>query len=737
MQKFEFHSWMLSIPAARGDHPTPERTPAALVEAKNEHMMALRWIFFCRLVWMAVLGGLFGIAVPHAATAQSPAWIQLTTVEAVHDRYPSKVERLLSSLDLEAPELAAVRGARRARRSIPAARKLLNYYRTTETDPWLRNYATESDEGTYIARQILQGTYRFQGVSDTVPQAEDGGLKWTHDGPEDDKEWAFALNRHYHIEKLLEAYLTTGKESYARRLDQDLRDWIVHSWPYPAKEQDGPIWRGLEVAFRIERWVKVFFALRQTDHLQPGTRLLMLMSIQDHAHYLRHFHSDRNWVTMELSALGLLAAAWPEYTESSARMTYATQTLSAELDRQVYPDGAQKELASSYHWIALSNFEQFYTLRNQIGDPLPGKYRRNLVRMYEYLVSLLRPNGAGPLNNDSDLRFFKEKVLEAADRYGRPDWRYVATQGRSGKPPDLPPSRAFPWAGQLVSRDGWTKDAQWSFFDIGPWGTGHQHNDKLHLSVHAFGRDVLVDSGRFAYDGAVARRFRATYGRHSRGHNVVLIDGQGQAPGPKEASAPLGDDQLVTTDAYDFARGHVESFTGLPSRVGHKRALLYRRGEAWVVVDRITTDQPRTIETLWHFHPDRRVEIDSASVYTTDGSKTNLHVIPSDKQWEMTLVNGREEPVPQGWYSARYNRYSQATAAVASRTVDGTSTFAWLIVPVSDSDPVAYVRVLDSSESEVTMRYRIGEDEHTAVIPLNSSGRLCLPAHSPTDSFSK
>ena len=48
-------------------------------------------------------------------------------------------------------------------------------------------------------------------------------------------------------------------------------------------------------------------------------------------------------------------------------------------------------------------------------------------------------------------------------------------------------------------RDGWHERAHWAWFDAGPWGIAHQHNDKLHLSVSPFGRDVLVDTGRYNY----------------------------------------------------------------------------------------------------------------------------------------------------------------------------------------------------------------------------------------------
>ena len=51
-------------------------------------------------------------------------------------------------------------------------------------------------------------------------------------------------------------------------------------------------------------------------------------------------------------------------------------------------------------------------------------------------------------------------------------------------------------AGQLVSRSGWDRQAQWSWFDVGPFGSsGHGHRDKLHLSVRIGSVHLLVDAG--------------------------------------------------------------------------------------------------------------------------------------------------------------------------------------------------------------------------------------------------
>lgn len=653
------------------------------------------------------------------ADAQRPDWTQLTTVQAVYEAYPSEVRRLLKALDLARAGLEDVRDARAERRFVEAAQRLLEYYRRSKTAAWLRREElVDPSGGHYNARQVLKDLYRLKGQPDTVPRRKNGGLDWTHQGPADDQEWAFVLNRHFQLGWLLEAYVSTGDERYVHRLNREIRDWIVQSQPYPKEKGKGPLWRGLEVSFRVEMWSKVFFVLQEDANLQPGTRLLMLMSLRNHAHYLRHFHSDKNWVTMELSALGLLAAAWPEYAASTKWMEYATQTLEAELDRQVYPDGAQKELSTQYHWISLANFEQLYDVRRKSEYAVSQSYEAHLVRMYEYLASVVRPNETGPLNNDGNLRTYAEELSAAADHYERPEWRYVATQGTEGRPPARGPSRVLPWAGQLVSRSGWTPGAQWSFFDIGPWGLAHQHDDKLHLSVHAGGRDLLVDSGQFAYSGAVARQFRAPYSQHSRGHNVVLIDGHGQAQGPKEAESPVPVSQAFTMKRYDYGRGTVDHFDGVKGGVEHKRAVLYLRDQAWVVVDRITTDRPRTVEALWHFHPDCTVEQEGVSIHTTDEDVGNVRVQAADENWSMDLVKGQLNPHPQGWYSPRYNQYSEATTAVTRRRIDGTATFVWLIVPGQGSVPTSRVRLASSMSTEAQVQFRVGLEDWWAAIPL-------------------
>ena len=86
--------------------------------------------------------------------------------------------------------------------------------------------------------------------------------------------------------------------------------------------------------------------------------------------------------------------------------------------------------------------------------------------------------------------------------FGRSDWQYVHTNGAQGSAKGVNISVMFPWAGEAVMKSGLGRNDTWAFFDVGPYGSsGHAHRDKLTFNLRAFGSMLLVDSGRFAYNG--------------------------------------------------------------------------------------------------------------------------------------------------------------------------------------------------------------------------------------------
>ncbi|MFV0591792.1 MAG: alginate lyase family protein [Draconibacterium sp.] len=631
------------------------------------------------------------------------------------------MEYIFENLDLDYPGLEKVKEAWQNKKLEKACTELLKYYKNGDKIQFLRKVEpTVSLETDALADTILNNVFVIQNVGGKVPYGADGHRDWYYKGPNNDKEWAWLSNRHSQISYVLDVYFKTGNPKYLEYIDLFLRDFIIKSMPYPAKKSSTSVWRGLEVAARVKVWSRIFYGTLNDEAFSDATRLLMLCSLPDHADYNRNFHAQNNWLTMEISALATAATNFPEYKKSAEWLDYAANTISESMKGQVYPDGVQTELTSHYHNVALQNFDLFKEICDRANYKLPDFFNKTIENMYRYAALIMRPDGNRVLNNDGDLGSNVPLVLKGAAKYNNAEWEYIATNGKSGSKPKVEPSYFFPWAGHLISRSGFDKDAQWSFFDVGPWGSGHQHNDMLHISVSAFGRDLLVDAGRFAYTGEVADKFRK-YAQGTQGHNSVLMNGMGQMPGVRVAEEALSKDHWAITPDYDYAWGTFAKYKGLEG-VKHNRVIMYVRNEFWLVVDHIKIANPMKIVTLWHFHPDCKVENNKQGVISTANERGNLQVIPVDKtDWKVSVIEGQEKPEIQGWYSEEYNKFCPNKAFVCSTNTEDDQCFVWLLLPSEKEAPEVDAKIVEKGSTSVKIKVTQNDKNWEMEIPFSNS----------------
>ncbi|NOR76103.1 MAG: heparinase [Draconibacterium sp.] len=630
-------------------------------------------------------------------------WQNINSVEDVCNVYPNYMKTMLGEFNLDNIGLEKVKQAYEKNDIMEACSYLLEYYKNSDNAQHLRKeqpvVTTKTDA---LADTILKNVFIIQNVRGEVTYGDDGHRDWYYKGPNNDREWAWLSNRHSQISSVLSTYFETGNPKYIEYIDLFLRDFIIKSIPYPAVKSSTSVWRGLEVAARAKVWSRIFYSMLNSDYLSPSTKLLMLSSLPDHAHYSRNFHSGNNWLTMEISSLATVATNFPEYKKSEEWLIYSTKTISESMKGQVYEDGTQTELTSHYHNVAMKNFVLFKEICDRANYPLPDFFNKTIKKMYGYIAQAVRPDGSRILNNDGDRGSDVALILKGAKTYNNPEWEYLATNGKLGTNPKNGPSYFFPWAGHLISRNGYDADAHWSFFDVGPWGSGHQHNDKLHISISAFGRDLLVDAGRFAYTGEVAQKFRP-YAKGSAGHNVILIDNNGQDAGPTHAKIPLNNSYFKISDDFDYASNSFNSFKNVDGVAKHIRTVFYVRGQFWVVVDRIVTDRPRKIDALWHWHPKCVMEKDNLIV-KTNNKRGNLAVIPVSKQkFDLKFIKGQEEPELQGWYSPEYNVFEPNVATIYSTKIDSDETFVWLLVPSENEGLQFQTKIISNNSDEIKL----------------------------------
>jgi len=639
---------------------------------------------------------------------------------------------LLASLDPGFPALSRVI-AHRDRGEPSAALSALAAFLRTAAEPvdfgqhTLRHPQTDTSQ----AERILEHRFTVVGIPHTFGKDVDWGFNPTTapgSKHERDHEWTWQLNRHSAWVILARAYQATADERFAREFDRQFSDWVKEC-PVPvsgANQRPYSKWRTIEAGIRMSwTWPSVFTTFRKSPTVGDKTLLSIVKSMVEHGRYLRRYPTSGNWLTMEMNGLYHVGVLLPYICEARDWRDFAAARLLAELDVQVYPDGAQIELTPGYHNVALRSFLGPVDIAGAYNHRLPDGYLAKLERMFAYNMWVMRPDRDAPRWNDSwhvDVAGTLEKGLALFPH--RKDFRWIATEGRQGSPPEHT-SHVFPYAGQVVMRSGWERDAVFLAFEAGPFGYGHQHEDKLGIVIFAYGKELLVEGGSYAYDASKWRRYVLS----SYAHNVVLVDGQGQMrrglPRQQYVSKEPLDAAFHSDERLDYACGAYDQDFGKrdhrPARHVRQVAFL-KQARLFLVRDTLEPldGKPHSYRSLFHLDAED-VHVDSklGIVETQDPKTANLRIVPlPGKELKTDIVRGQETPVVQGWLPRGHG--IRGVRPIPTVTYERRSArpvrFLSVLQPLREpnEDRVSEVAELDS---RIEVTYSSGKTLHVTLPP--------------------
>eukprot|EP00730_Choanoeca_flexa_P014728 TRINITY_DN6544_c0_g1_i1.p1 TRINITY_DN6544_c0_g1~~TRINITY_DN6544_c0_g1_i1.p1 ORF type:complete len:682 (+),score=152.90 TRINITY_DN6544_c0_g1_i1:1116-3161(+) len=614
-----------------------------------------------------------------------------------------------------------------------AAEDLIAYYRNGQQGFWFRNSSQPTPSSRMAggdADRALNNNYSVYTETAVIPSGPDGSLDWSFQGPLNDPEFKYHINRHEYVNTIHDAWRATGNDIYLQLYGSLLCDWVYHV-PEPSKPTPHGLWRTLDSGNRMVRsWVPSYFRFISAPNLTTNMQMKLLWLLNEHGDFLSKYSYQGypNWQSSQWAGLGSIAATIPEFNNAGQWFDATVAGIRSDIVNNTYPDGMENEQSVHYHLAALINFDIVANLSKFTNRSVDPAIASRLEKMFGYIVYSMDPTGVGPLNSDSDWVNNSAMALSAAHRFDRPDWLYVATNGREGTKPSGTLSTIYPWSGQLIMRSGYDINAWWSWFDLGAWSSsGHGHFDKLHLSIRGNQEQYLVDSGRFAYSGEVGQEFHANYGQHTRGHNVMLIDEQNQDQEPRVATEPLraGCNYSLGSDGNqgDWGFGSIV-FPSAKGHVMHSRGLLHVAGKAWVVVDRVDTDRTRNVKSLWHTHPNVSTSKIGDDMYLINGTNGGLVMMafqPQQSSWQLnnaSLVRGRTHPTIQGWYSRGYSVFTQSTCIEHDYTLPSSDVLGWLIIPFSHPEPYPAISAsfVDVASTKATVKYSARGVESVATV---------------------
>lgn len=436
-----------------------------------------------------------------------------------------------------------------------------------------------------------------------------------------DPRLTWELSRGHEWVVLARVYAATREPQFFEQLVRDLGSW----------RRANPLGLGINWNFAMEAAIRIHSLVWCAGFLRgtsSGLLSELATAIYEHTTFVSehrsYFSSANNHVIVELSAI--IVAALALGGELRGLHEPALAQLIRELDRQVFADGVDAEMATHYHAFVLEALVLVAHLQRAHARPLLD-LEVVIGRMADYLRAIRCDDGSLLQQGDNDdgciLAFLRtqhaEQVLGAAaalgDRPRRPDpdaWAGPPTTcegalwltgGAAPARIEAPParSRRFADSGQVVLRS----PRLLASFDAGPFGFGslaaHAHCDALAILLAIDGRRILVDRGTYIYDGDLRERERY---RATAAHNTAQIGALEQATpaGPflwsRQPTLTLHRCDL--TEEGDVVQASHDGFSGW----SHRRTLVHRRGVLAIIDEFHGARNSDPVVSRYHFAPE-------------------------------------------------------------------------------------------------------------------------------------
>jgi Heparinase II/III-like protein/Heparinase II/III N-terminus len=493
------------------------------------------------------------------------------------------------------------------------------------------------------------------------------------------------ISRLQHLTAAATAWFLTGDEAYAWRVDEQLRSWWREN-PFLS----GVHWTsGIEIGIRLISltWIRRLLAgwPGVADLFERNE--LAVQQIRWHQQYLAAFRSRgssaNNHVIAEAAGQLVASCAFPWFAESARWRQRSARLLESELERNTFPSGIGRELASDYQCF-VAELGLLAAVEAEASDrPLSASTWQRLCAITDSGAALLDARMRPPRQGDADEGRALLLDVPVPNRwpsllalgevlFGRLGW-WPPTQADAastiigamtavprvipGRPAQRP-SR-FADAGITLLRTSEEHVPEiWCRCDGGPHGflsiAAHAHADALSVEVRYGGVEILADPGTYCYHGEPEWR---SYFRSTIAHNTVELDEQNQSGdgGPflwlRHANAReievLDDDQIA-----EWTAEH-DGYLALDPPARHRRRVRLDRAARTVDITDEIEGGCHDLRLPFHFGPEIQAELGEGQAFLRwpgafAPAAARLE-LPGRLRW--SLHKGEADPM-LGWYSS-------------------------------------------------------------------------------------
>jgi hypothetical protein len=579
-------------------------------------------------------------------------------------------EQFLHRLDLAQPELAAVKQALDANDVPQAEHAFISYWRARPLQsPFLTDWDATSRRPDYknnTTEAALAGHFN-DGYS--VYDAPPTGIDW----------YGCPLSCVTRMPLLISprsSYHHTRDRKYARFIVDHVLGYIA---AYPIGDFVGKSsntgWVSHTTVAKPWYWCMIPERFWELSNTLPLVRTSPDISDEELLTILHRLYQEcgyletqiQPWVDRRhnggcamIKGLAMAATVLQDFPQAQHWLDFSAELTAQYINQSFYPDGMCVELTTAYS-ASVANEMQGMVV-GLTDRPAIIALKPRVAAMVTCLAALSDPTGWLP--SFGDLYAGKigsgvnPEVAAWADLPWVPTVLERAKQSRPEAAPttpdDLPTFTVWPvpgqeaWCGYYTMRSDWTPRANYMAIDCGPWGTTHQHGDRLSFIITANGAKFIIDPSGTRYAANTPDSFIS---RQCSGflHNTITVDGVDEFMGaiPTESKAPL-------TNRWEHGDHH-SLFVGDTSfapvkPVNWQRRVLFVDKAYWLLQDVLTGEQPEAdVEQNFQFEADIEIEFQDEITIATAPSRAALALIPLQPGLTPKLTVGDKEPHVSYW----------------------------------------------------------------------------------------
>ncbi len=458
--------------------------------------------------------------------------------------------------------------------------------------------------------------------------------------------------------------------------------------------------RTLETGERLNRWVDVLDALIATPAVQDNPEKVcnIISFMWGDCNYLAGLDIANgsywwsNWRIVANAGFFKGNEYFPEWKNYTNWRNRVTGNIEYTLDLLFVDDMSFAEAGPAYAVWCVELFGDCVRMADINNRPLDKTFTEKLRYATRFALESLYPDGYDTNIGDSNYKDRMSVFNDLAEYYGNDSILNAFVNGTDEFDPEYY-SSIYHDSNTMLMRNSWNpEEAIYLQLSNNPFD-GHAHPDSAAVVMYAYGKPLLVDSGRYSYSS-----FNSIYNdlRYASAHNTIEAVGQSMA-NHSGAAKPL--EYATTSDAFDFATTSQTGYSGTT----HTRNVLFLKDLAYsIVTDYVTGNQSREYRQNWHFMPSSNAEMSGNTATTNFYNEANITIANADSDTAL---------IRDGYHSADYGLVAGSKYASYGKT--GTEVkFDTVLYPrrAGEEADVAVTDLAEGDNSKAALEITIDGD---------------------------